>query len=170
LPAAARQDPRFRRTHGRSLGRDGCRVPLPWTRGGADFGFSETASSAPTWLPQPPGWGGYSVEAQLGDLDSFLSLYRAALRLRRAHPALGRGTLRWLEGPHAAAGNEPGNEPGNEQGLLCFAREPGFIFAVNLSPAAVPLPPHQEILLASEPDPVGPDGSLRPDAAVWLSA
>jgi alpha-glucosidase len=170
LPAAARQDPRFRRTHGRSLGRDGCRVPLPWTRGGADFGFSETASSAPTWLPQPPGWGGYSVEAQLGDPDSFLSLYRAALRLRRAHPALGRGTLRWLDGPHAAAGNEPGNEPGNEQGLLCFAREPGFIFAVNLSPAAVPLPPHQEILLASEPDPVGPDGSLRPDAAVWLSA
>jgi alpha-glucosidase len=165
LPAAARQDPRFRRTNGRLLGRDGCRVPLPWTRGGADFGFSETASSAPTWLPQPPEWGGYSVEAQLGDPGSFLSLYRAALRLRRAHPALGPGTLRWLDRPQAAAGNE--------QGLLCFAREPGFIFAVNLSPdpkAAVPLPPHQEILLASEPDPVGPDGSLRPDAAVWLSA
>ena len=45
LPAAARQDPRFRRTHGQLLGRDGCRVPLPWTRGGADFGFSETAST-----------------------------------------------------------------------------------------------------------------------------
>jgi alpha-glucosidase len=170
LPAAARQDPRFRRTHGRSLGRDGCRVPLPWTRGGADFGFSETASSAPTWLPQPPYWGGYSVEAQFGDPDSFLSLYRAALRLRHAHPALGRGTLRWLDGPQAAAGKEPGNEPGNEQDLLCFAREPGFIFAVNLSPDPVPLPPHQEILLASEPDSVDPDGSLRPDAAVWLSA
>ena len=63
-----------------------------------------------------------------------------------------------------------GNEPGNEQGLLCFAREPGFVFAVNLSPDPVPLPPHQEILLASEPDPVGPDGSLRSDVAVWLSA
>ena len=86
LPAAARQDPRFRRTHGRSPGRDGCRVPLPWTRAGADFGFSETTSPAPPWLPQPPGWGGYSVEAQFGDPDSFLSLYRAALRLRRAPP------------------------------------------------------------------------------------
>ena len=37
-------------------------------------------------------------------------------------------------------------------------------------PAAVPLPPHQEILLASEPDAVSPDGDLRPDSAAWLSA
>jgi len=154
LPAAARQDPRFRRTHGRSLGRDGCRVPLPWTRAGADFGFSETASPAPPWLPQPLDWGGYSVEAQLGDPGSFLSLYRAALGLRRSHPALGRGTLRWLDA----------------EGLLCFGREPGFIFAANLGAAAVPLPPHREILLASEPDPVNADGNLRPDVAVWLSA
>jgi alpha-glucosidase len=157
LPAAARQDPRFRRTHGKLLGRDGCRVPLPWTRAGADFGFSETAAPAPPWLPQPSEWGGYSVEAQRGDPDSFLSLYQTALRLRREHPALGRGTLRWLDGPHEA------------DGLLCFAREPGFVFAANLGRAAAPLPPHREILLASEPDAVGSDGSLRPDTAVWLS-
>ena len=98
LPAAARQDPRFRRTHGRSPGRDGCRVPLPWTRAGQRGKLSRTASPAPPWLPQPPGWGGLGVEAQFGDPDSFLSLYRAALRLRRGHPALGRGTLRWLDG------------------------------------------------------------------------
>ena len=161
LPAAARQDPQFRRTHGQSLGRDGCRVPLPWTRAGADFGFSETASPAPSWLPQPPDWGGYSVEAQLGDPSSFLSLYRAALRLRRAHPALGRGTLRWLDRTPDA------------DGMLCFAREPGFVFAANLGPdpnAAAPLPAHREILLASEPDAVGSDGALRPGTAVWLSA
>jgi alpha-glucosidase len=157
LPAAARRDPRFRRTHGKLLGRDGCRVPLPWTRAGADFGFSETAAPAPPWLPQPSEWGGYSVEAQRGDPDSFLSLYQTALRLRREHPALGRGTLRWLDGPHEA------------DGLLCFAREPGFVFAANLGRAAAPLPPHREILLASEPDAVGSDGSLRPDTAVWLS-
>ena len=30
LPDEARQDPRFRRTGG-SPGRDGCRVPLPWS-------------------------------------------------------------------------------------------------------------------------------------------
>jgi alpha-glucosidase len=158
LPAAARQDPRFRRTHGESPGRDGCRVPLPWTRDGADYGFSETASPAAPWLPQPPEWGGYSVEAQTGDPDSFLGLYRAALRLRRAHPALGRGALCWLE------------VPGDAPGLLCFERDPGFIFAANLGRASVPLPPYREILLASEPDPLGPDGSLRPDTAVWLAA
>ncbi len=57
--------------------------------------------------------------------------------------------------------------------MLCFAREPGFVFAANLGPdpnTAAPLPPHREILLASEPDPLNSDGSLRPDTAVWLSA
>ena len=160
LPASARQDPRFRRTGGRLIGRDGCRVPLPWTSAGADLGFSETPSSAPPWLPQPADWSRYSVEAQLADQDSFLSLYRAALRLRRDHPALGRGTLRWLGGP---------DDP-QSTGLLCFAREPGFIFALNLGDAPVPLPPHREILLASEPGPLGADGLLPRDVAVWLSA
>jgi alpha-glucosidase len=160
LPDAARQDPRFRRTRGRSPGRDGCRVPLPWTSSGADFGFSDNDSPAPPWLPQPPGWGGYSVEAQLADPDSFLSLYRVALRLRREHPALGPGTLRWLDGPRGS----------HSAGLLCFAREPGFVFALNLGDTPVPLPPHRGILLASESGPSGTDGRLPPDTAVWLSA
>jgi alpha-glucosidase len=100
------------------------------------------------------------VATQADDPDSFLSLYRAALRLRRDHPALGRGTMRWLDGADQAAG------------LLCFAREPGFVFAANLGPdanTAAPLPPHREILLASEADAVDADGNLRPDTAVWLS-
>jgi alpha-glucosidase len=160
LPAAARRDPRFRRTGGRLPGRDGCRVPLPWTSSGPDFGFSDSASPAPPWLPQPPGWGGYSVEAQLADPGSFLGLYRAALKLRREHPALGRGTLRWLDEPQHR----------QDAGLLCFAREPGFIFALSLGDTPVPLPPHREVLLASEPDPLGADGRLPPDTAVWLSA
>ena len=42
LPAEARQDPAFRRTHGAEGFRDGCRVPMPWTREGASFGFSPT--------------------------------------------------------------------------------------------------------------------------------
>ena len=160
LPAAARRDPRFRRTGGRLPGRDGCRVPLPWTTGGPDFGFSDSASPAPPWLPQPPGWGGYSVQAQLADPASFLGLYRAALKLRRHHPALGRGTLRWLEEPSYS----------QSAGLLRFAREPGFIFALSLGDTPAPLPPYREVLLASEPDPIGADGRLRPDTAVWLSA
>jgi alpha-glucosidase len=97
--------------------------------------------------------GRHSVESQLADEHSTLNLYRAALRLRRDHPALGRGTLRW-----AGAG---------EGGLLCFTREPGFILAANFGPAPVPLPAHREVLLASGPV---TGGSLPPDTAGWLSA
>ena len=152
----ARQDPRFRRTKGEYPGRDGCRVPLPWVRTGTSFGFSRTddgGSPAQPWLPAPADWGRYSVESQLADGHSFLNLYRAALRLRRDHPALGRGTLRWLS-PAGA-------------GLLSFAREPGFILAANLGTAPAPLPAHREILLASGPV---TGGSLPPDTAAWLSA
>jgi alpha-glucosidase len=120
-------------------------------RAGTD-GTGSGASPAPPWLPQPADWGGYSVEAQLGDPASFLALYRAALRLRREHPALGFGTLRWLD------------EPGQS---LSFARDPGFIFAANFGDTPVPLPPHRGILLATEPL---QDGSLPPDTAAWLSA
>ena len=158
IPDDARQDPRFRRTHGRSPGRDGCRVPIPWARAGAGFGFSEGSPGTPAapWLPQPADWGRYSVETQLADGQSFLSLYRAALRLRREHPALGRGTMRWLDGPDHPQG----------AGLICFAREPGFLFAANLGAAPAKLPRHRELLLASGP---AAGGTLPPDTAVWLA-
>jgi alpha-glucosidase len=160
LPDSARQDPRFRRTGGGWPGRDGCRVPIPWTRTGPNFGFSGDSAGPvpkPPWLPQPADWGRYSVEAQAGDRDSFLGLYRRALRLRREHPALGRGTLRWLDPPPGPAGSE----------VLSFAREPGFIFTANLGTAAAPIAPHREILLASQPL---TGDSLPPDTAAWLSA
>ena len=127
LPDEARADPTFRRTGGKVPGRDGCRVPLPWTSTGSSFGFStghRDGGHAAPWLPQPGYWGQYSVADQIGDPGSFLNLYRAALRLRRTHPALGLGTpgpgaplLRWLRSP---------------PDMLCFTREPGFIFAANL--------------------------------------
>ena len=154
IPDGARQDPRFFRTKGEYPGRDGCRVPLPWSGTGTGFGFSRTgqgSSPAGPWLPQPPDWGRYSVESQLTDEHSTLNLYRSALRLRRDHPALGPGELRWL-GPDAG-------------GLLCFAREPGFILAANLGAAPVPLPAHREVLLTSGPV---TGGSLPPDTAAWL--
>jgi alpha-glucosidase len=164
LPDDARRDPTFRLTGGRIHGRDGCRVPIPWSRTGASFGFSRTdtgTSPGPPWLPQPAGWGSYSVEAQLADPESFLGLYRAAVRLRREHPALGRGGLRWLGEPQHPESPHP-----QDLGLLCFARDPGFIFAANLGAVPVPLPPHDKVLLASEPI---SGNSLPPDTAAWLS-
>jgi alpha-glucosidase len=162
IPAAARQDPAFRRTGGKVLGRDGCRVPLPWESGGPSFGFSGTdpaSSLAAPWLPQPADWGAYAVAAQWEDPSSFLRLYRAALRLRRDTPALGRGQsgsgaggIRWLDAPDDA---------------LVFARDPGFVFAANLGGRPLPLPPHREVLLASGA--LAPGGALPRDAAIWLA-
>ncbi|WP_425560117.1 glycoside hydrolase family 13 protein, partial [Kineococcus glutinatus] len=92
LPAGVRQDPSFHRTSGRVVGRDGCRVPLPWRAGAPAFGFSPTGAS---WLPQPPAFGPLAADAQVGVEGSTFELYRAALRLRREH-GLGRAALRWL--------------------------------------------------------------------------
>ena len=72
-------DPVWTRSGHTEKGRDGCRVPIPWTSGGDSAGFGSNGS----WLPQPDGWGERSVEAQDGDNTSMLALYRAALRLRR---------------------------------------------------------------------------------------
>ncbi len=165
IPDAARQDPAFRRTGGQVKGRDGCRVPLPWDRGGDSFGFSRTDAASPPaapWLPQPAAWGERSVAAEESDPRSFLTLYREALRIRRRHPALGTGasdtgnpgsgSMRWLEAPGDA---------------LCFERDPGFVFFANLGNTPLSLPKFRELLLASGP--LHPDGTLPPDAAVWLS-
>jgi alpha-glucosidase len=90
LPDAAREDPVFQRTNGQELGRDGCRVPLPWTEQPAhNFGFSTT--DAPAWLPMPDGFGGQSVQAESARPDSTLALYRRAIAYRRASAALRLG-------------------------------------------------------------------------------
>src|SRR3546814_829342 len=61
------------------LGRDGCRVPLPWTTTGSSFGFGDDGAH----LPQPAWFGALSVAAEESDPASTLHLYREALRPRR---------------------------------------------------------------------------------------
>lgn len=148
LPLDALRDPLFRRTNGRVRGRDGCRVPLPWSGDRPPFGFS---ADADPWLPQPAHWASLTAQAQAADPDSTLSLYRAALRLRRAHPALGSGTLRW----DAAASDT----------VVAFRRDPGFLCVVNTGREPVGLP-DGDLLLASAPV---ADRLLPPDAAAWLA-
>ena len=82
LPDDARQDPTWFRTAGERYGRDGCRVPLPWTAKAPAYGFSPTGA---VWLPQPAEWAALARDAQAGDPASTLSLYRALLAPRRAH-------------------------------------------------------------------------------------
>ena len=124
LPDELRQDPIFFRTGGARLGRDGCRVPIPWTREPPAFGFSDGRP----WLPQPASFGSASVEAEREDDGSTLALVRAAIARRP------RGAFAWRESP---------------PGTLVFARD-GVTCAVNVDGAPLPLR-DGDLLLASEP-------------------
>jgi alpha-glucosidase len=150
IPPERIEDPMYHRTGGADPGRDGCRVPLPWSGRTAPYGFSTEQATAEPWLPQPPAWAGLSVAAENGRPDSMLTLYRRALRLRRGEPGLGDGAMSWLD---------------SAPQVLSFARSGGFACVVNLSTAPVPLPAHTGVLLASG----ALDGDLLPpDTAVWL--
>ncbi|QRY39838.1 glycoside hydrolase family 13 protein [Microbacterium hominis] len=94
LPPASRQDPIWVRSGGRQLGRDGCRVPLPWSSDPLDFGFGSGA--CPAWLPQPTWFGSYARAVQEADAGSMLSIYRSLIRQRRAHFAAD-APLVWLD-------------------------------------------------------------------------
>jgi alpha-glucosidase len=97
IPDEARQDPIFLRTNGDEPGRDGCRVPLPWSADpSTNFGFSEVAG-APAWMPQPDDWGRHAADRQATDARSPLGLYRQALSIRRDHLDFIDEPLVWCE-------------------------------------------------------------------------
>ena len=150
VSAAEIQDPMYTRSGGIDPGRDGCRVPLPWSGDRPPFGFSPENAAAAPWLSQPAQWADLTVEAQLADPGSMLHLYRALLRIRREEPGLGDGPFAWLS---------------SAPGVLAFARGERFINVTNLSDRSVTLPAHELVLLASD-DVSG--GDLPPDATAWL--
>ncbi len=76
-------------------GRDGCRAPIPWTKG-SGHGWGTTTEP---WLPFAPDAAARSVEAAEADRDSTLHLYRRLLALRQRSPALSTGTFEWLPAP-----------------------------------------------------------------------
>ncbi|MER5178758.1 alpha-amylase family glycosyl hydrolase [Streptomyces sp. NPDC002896] len=143
LPTEVLQDPIWEQTGHVRKGRDGCRVPLPWTRTGPSYGFGPGAA----WLPQPESFAAYSVQAQDEAGGSTLELYRAALRLRRK--LLGDESLTWAE---------------SAPGVLHFVRSGGWSCVTNLSGEPVALPPG-ELLLTSAPL---ENGHLGPDTTAWL--
>ncbi|WP_405625211.1 glycoside hydrolase family 13 protein [Streptomyces sp. NBC_00016] len=150
IPRERIQDPMHFRSAGADPGRDGCRVPLPWT---ADAPYAGFGSRAEPWLPQPAGWSAYAADLQAADPGSMLVLYRSALRLRRTEAGLGDGPLEWLAAP---------------AGVLAFRRAPGLVCVVNLAAAPATLPEHDHILLASGP--LDAEGRLPGDTAIWLRA
>jgi alpha-glucosidase len=154
IPAEALQDPVWFQSGGTDKGRDGCRVPLPWTAAGESFGFSPDGAAAP-WLPQPSDWAPFAADAQDGVPGSTLELYRAALKLRRELGELGDGSLEWLDGG---------------ENVLAFARgadADGVRFQcwTNLGSEPVGLPSGEALLASGALD---ADRKLPSDTTVWL--
>ncbi|SDP20380.1 alpha-glucosidase [Nakamurella panacisegetis] len=151
IPAELRQDPIFEQTNGERLGRDGCRVPLPWSGASAPFGFGPTGTP---WLPQPADWAAETAEAEEADPGSSLWFYRTALAQRRRNPALGEGDLRWLE---------------TAEGVLAFRRGADFACVINFTDAPVALPTElirAAVTLASS---AADEGVVPAATALWLT-
>lgn len=153
LDPGVRQDPTFHRTNGTRVGRDGCRVPLPWRAGEPAYGFSPTGAA---WLPQPHAFAALAVDRQDGAEGSTLELYRSLLATRKAR-GLGGGSMRF---------SDVGTD--EQPDLVAFEVETSAgttRVILNLGPA-IPLPDSSAILVASD-ERVGTQ--LPTDCAVWLA-
>jgi alpha-glucosidase len=138
-----RQDPSFLRTG--EPGRDGCRVPMPWSGSEPPYGFGP--GEGQPWIPQPDDWASLTVEAQAADPTSTLAFYREALRVRR--------DFAWSAGDEVEMLDLGAD-------ILAFRRGP-LTVVLNCGTTPVPLP-EGELLLASGPV----DGTLPADTAAWL--
>ncbi|NQX11040.1 glycoside hydrolase family 13 protein [Microbacteriaceae bacterium VKM Ac-2855] len=143
IAAAQRQDPSYFRNPGVEIGRDGCRVPIPWTSSGSSFGFG----SGPSHLPQPWWFGALSAEAQEDSSTSTLALYRGALALR--HELQTGESLEWL--PSAAE-------------VLHFRRPNGWQSITNFGALPVPLPAGELLVSSGRVE----GGLLPPNTTAWL--
>jgi alpha-glucosidase len=149
VPDEARQDPIWVRSGGQQLGRDGCRVPLPWSAGEPAFGFGPPDSRAP-WLPQPDWFADFAVDQQEDDPASTLRLYRNLLAQRRQ--TFGTGApLRWLD-----AGEQ----------VLAFARGTGLCI-VNFGSAPFTLPAEWTGELVAVSEASDDQRVVAPDRAAW---
>lgn len=145
LPLEVLDDPVWEQSNHATKGRDGCRVPVPWTADGASFGFGENDG----WLPQPEVFGPLSAEAQTGVAGSTLELYRSALAIRKDH-FISDNDIEWLDSPDGVIGLRRGS------GAECW---------LNVSGDPLMIDQTRTVLLCS-----GElvDGALPVNTAVWL--
>lgn len=143
LPEDVLDDPTWERSGHTEKGRDGSRVPIPWTADGPSFGFGNTDP----WLPQPPTFGPLSAGEQAGDPQSTLSLYRSAIATRNE-------LLRDVTDFELLD---------TADGVLSYTRG-DITVIVNMGTGPIDLP-DGEVVLASSPI----DGTtLAQDTAAWL--
>ncbi len=145
LPDDALQDPIWERSGRTQRGRDGERVPLPWSGNEAPYGFT----TATPWLPMPSNWSAVTVQAQLNEESSTLSLYRSLLALRRSLPQLQRPGLAWVDAA---------------PGCLAFRRGADLVVVANFGDVAVDLLEGEVLFSSARLE----NGSLPANSAVWL--
>ncbi len=139
-----RQDPSYLRTG--EVGRDGCRVPIPW--GGTEAPYAFGPGAEQPWIPQPADWAPLTVGAQETDPTSTLAFYKAALAARREFAWTAGESVEIVDG-------------GTD--VLTFRRGP-LTVVLNCGDAPVELP-EGELVIASAPV---EDGKLPADTAAWL--
>ncbi len=160
IPEDQIQDPQYLRNLKVDVGRDGCRVPLPWTSSGSSFGFGDGGSH----LPQPQWFAKNSVEVESKDPQSPLSIFRKALELRKG--LVTEEEMQWHETGDA--------------NVLHFSRPNGWHCITNFGRGHFDLTGKGEILHSSGPlaeagiylihgvETSGND--LPPATTVWLQA
>ncbi len=160
IPEDQIQDPQYLRNLKVDVGRDGCRVPLPWTSSGSSFGFGDGGSH----LPQPQWFAKNSVELESKDPQSPLSIFRKALELRKG--LVTEEEMQWHETGDA--------------NVLHFSRPNGWHSITNFGRGHFDLTGKGEILHSSGPlaeagiylvhgvETSGND--LPPATTVWLKA
>ena len=149
-----RQDPTWWRSEYTERGRDGCRVPIPWSADEPAFGFSPTGA---TWLSQPESFRRYALDTQRGVAGSTYEVYRSSLRLRREF-RLGSGSLAWVDGLPSSASSS----------VLAFVNR-DVLVVTNFGPGTVRLPADLTLVHASQDLAVAEDDAVLvgPDTTVW---
>ncbi|WP_055428236.1 glycoside hydrolase family 13 protein [Bifidobacterium aesculapii] len=168
-------------------GRDGCRVPLPWTAGegearpaawsdrfadGTSFGFSPDAKADGTpadapHLPQPLWFKDFAADVEERDASSMLTLYRRALALRATLlTATGdTSTFDWVDmGADVIAYRRPAAADGTTDAAATDAART-LTAVTNFGAAPVALP-EGDVVLASAA--LTDDGLLPQDASAWV--
>jgi alpha-glucosidase len=149
LEGKYRQDPTFSRTNGERVGRDGCRVPIPWeANGGASFGFNTTGES---WLPAPASYKKYARDVQEGISGSTLELYKKLIAERKSLQ-LGSGEFRWAP-EHSS------------DSTLAYVNS-GVLVISNFGPDSVSVP-DGEVIVSTQSS-LAAGGHLEANQSAWI--
>ncbi|KAB7789897.1 glycoside hydrolase family 13 protein [Bifidobacterium leontopitheci] len=157
-------------------GRDGCRVPLPWTAAdaprldapgarfghGGSFGFSPAGAAHEPHLPQPDWFAGFAVDVEDADDGSMLNFYRRVLALRHELQTADTSCAWLAEDRPSGARDGADGQPG---GVIAYRRANGWANITNFGATPAVLP-DGDVALTSGP--LTDDGRLPQDTSAWL--